>query len=143
MSRLNRVEPRFVEFVPERLDAGVLYISKRFSTASHLCCCGCGLEVVTPFGPAKWRITERSGMVSLWPSIGNWSFPCQSHYILTDNGVKWVGGMSPSMIAAVKARDRRDTILAVPPRLTLAQRAGQSIAQMWTVVADWITRRLR
>jgi hypothetical protein len=85
-----------------------IYISLRYSTASHLCCCGCGLEVVTPLNPAKWRLTERAGAVSLVPSIGNWSFPCRSHYWITANRVRWAGAMSPEIIAAVKARDRVD-----------------------------------
>jgi hypothetical protein len=108
MSRVAWLQPRFVEFIPEHLDVGVLYISRRFSTATHLCCCGCGLEVVTPLNPAKWRLTERAGTVSLAPSIGNWSFPCKSHYWITGNQVRWASAMSPEMIVAVKARDRRD-----------------------------------
>ncbi|MDH2348718.1 DUF6527 family protein [Bradyrhizobium sp. SSUT77] len=24
----------------------------------HLCCCGCGREVVTPLAPAQWRLTS-------------------------------------------------------------------------------------
>lgn len=75
MTRTGQLIPEFVEFIPERLAPEVLYISKRYSTASHLCCCGCGLEVVTPLNPAKWRLIENNGTVSLHPSIGNWSFP--------------------------------------------------------------------
>jgi hypothetical protein len=28
--------------------------------------------------------------ISLDPSIGNWSFPCQSHYWITSSEVRWV-----------------------------------------------------
>ena len=38
----------FVEFIPDELEQGTIYISIRFATASHLCCCGCGNKVVTP-----------------------------------------------------------------------------------------------
>jgi len=114
MTPINLLRPEFVDFIPERMDQGVLYISKRFSTAVHLCCCGCGLEVITPLNPAKWRLIEKQGAVSLYPSVGNWSFPCQSHYWIEENQVCWAGAMSPEMIAAVKAGDRRDAeILAL------------------------------
>ena len=107
--RLNAITPEFVEFIPEKLEPGMLYISRRYATASHLCCCGCGSEVVTPLNPAKWRLSERGGgRVSLDPSIGNWSFPCKSHYFIEGNGVTWAGSMSRKQIAAVRARDRED-----------------------------------
>ena len=110
MNRISHVQPIFVEFIPEHLDAGVLYISRRYSTASHLCCCGCGLEVVTPLNPAKWHLAVRDDAVSLRPSIGNWSFPCRSHYWITANEIQWAGAISPELIAAVKKRDRLDAI---------------------------------
>jgi hypothetical protein len=101
--------PEFVEFIPERLNERILYISRRYRTASHLCCCGCGLEVVTPLNPAKWGLTEHpDGTVSLWPSIGSWSFPCQSHYFVTKNHIQWAAAMSPEQIAIVRLSDRHD-----------------------------------
>jgi len=116
MTRITVIRPQFVEFVPDRLEAGVLYISRRYATAAHLCCCGCGSEVVTPLNPAKWRLAESNGRVSLSPSVGNWSQPCQSHYWITGNQVKWAGAMPAEMIAAVKWRDRRDAErLTLPP----------------------------
>ena len=114
MTRIGQLRPEFVEFIPERLAPEVLYISKRYSTASHLCCCGCGLEVVTPLNPAKWRLIENNGTVSLHPSIGNWSFPCKSHYWIKGNRVEWAAAMSAERIAAVKARDRRDVEATAP-----------------------------
>lgn len=66
--------------IPARLEGGVLHISRKYKTMSHLCCCGCGNKVVTPLNPSGWKLTESSGSVSLDPSIGNLSFPCQSHY---------------------------------------------------------------
>src|ERR1051326_6726910 len=100
MNRISKLRPKFVGLIPERLDLGVLYISRRYATASHLCCCGCGLEVVTPLNSAKWRLSERDGAVWLVPSIGNWSFPCKSHYWISGNHVRRAGAMSPEMIAA-------------------------------------------
>src|SRR5882762_403293 len=111
MNRISCIQPKFVEFIPEHLEAGVLYVSRRYATASHLCCCGCGLEVVTPLNPAKWSLSERDGAISLHPSVGNWSFPCRSHYWIDGNSVRWAGAMSAAKIAEVKARDRRDAKL--------------------------------
>src|SRR5258708_13552748 len=105
MNRISCIQPKFVEFIPEHLEAGVLYVSRRYATASHLCCCGCGREVVTPLNPAKWRLTERAGAVSLTPSVGNWSFPCKSHYWIASNEVRWAGAISPAMISAVDGTD--------------------------------------
>ncbi|MBB3773727.1 hypothetical protein FHS55_004371 [Angulomicrobium tetraedrale] len=114
MTGASHLRPEFVEFIPGRLEPGVLYISRRYATASHLCCCGCEREVVTPLNPAKWRITERAGKVSLAPSVGNWSFPCRSHYWINGNRIQWATAMAPEVIQAVQARDRRDAELCVP-----------------------------
>tara|TARA_R100000027_G_scaffold61606_1_gene53112 strand:+ start:5897 stop:6316 length:420 start_codon:yes stop_codon:yes gene_type:complete len=71
---------KFVDQIPEELEEGILYISLPFSTSIHLCACGCGQEVVTPLSVNDWVIVLDGENVSLYPSIGNWSFPCRSHY---------------------------------------------------------------
>ena len=38
--RQTALRPEFVEFIPEQLEDGVLYISQRYGTAMHRCCCG-------------------------------------------------------------------------------------------------------
>jgi hypothetical protein len=131
MTAITSIQPQFVECIPEQLEPGVLYISRRFSTATHLCCSGCGSEVVTPLNPAKWRLTERGGKVSVAPSIGNWSLPCQSHYWITDNQVRFASAMSPAMIAGVKARDRRDAQMLAPEREGWVQRAARHLTETW------------
>ena len=76
MGRSDGLEPRFVEFIPAELEQGTLYVSIPYATATHLCACGCGEKVVTPFAPTDWRlILEGDHLISLRPSIGNWSFP--------------------------------------------------------------------
>jgi hypothetical protein len=60
------------------------------ATAIHLCCCGCGLEVVTPFAPDSWKLIFDGRTVSITPSIGNWQFPCRSHYWISKNVIHWV-----------------------------------------------------
>ncbi len=68
--------PEFVDFIPEVLEDGKLYISQTYATAVHKCCCGCGHKVVTPLSPTGWRLAVERGFVSLYPSIGNWGYPC-------------------------------------------------------------------
>lgn len=136
MNSLDQIRPEFVDFIPERLDQGVIYISKRYATAAHLCCCGCGVEVVTPLNPAKWRLTEKGGKVSLYPSVGNWSFPCQSHYWIDDNRVRWAASMAPEVIAAVKARDQRDAAALVPKPSGFFTRLGRAIRGRLSALAD-------
>lgn len=96
----------FVEFIPEQLQEGVLYVSMTYATAAHRCFCGCGREVVTPLSPTDWKLIFNGEAVSLWPSVGNWSFPCRSHYVIENNCVQWCGEMSQSAIEAGRARDR-------------------------------------
>ena len=101
----------FVDSIPEELEDGVLYVSIRFGTVVHKCACGCGEEVVTPLGPAEWRLTYDGRTVSLAPSIGNWSFACRSHYWIEDGKVRWARGFSGAEVARVRqtARMRRET----------------------------------
>ena len=98
MRRISTVRYRLVDTIPERIDDGVLYVSREYATAVHRCCCGCGHEVVTPLGPTDWNVTIDGDAVSVYPSIGNWSFPCQSHYWIRRNRIEWSYKMSPEEI---------------------------------------------
>lgn len=86
--------PQFVEFIPSSLEEGVLYISRKYATAAHKCCCGCNTKIVTPLKPTDWTLTETSEGVTLHPSIGNWNHPCQSHYFIRRNQVVWAKKMA-------------------------------------------------
>jgi hypothetical protein len=107
LSRVDRLIPRFVEFVPPQLEDGVLYISVPYDTAVHRCCCGCGGKVVTPLAPTEWRLIKHGDAVSLRPSVGNWSFPCQSHYWVSNNRIEWAGQWSQDQIDAGRRADRK------------------------------------
>ena len=100
--------PTFVDDIPERLADGRLYVSQRHALAIHLCCCGCRSEVVTPLSPAEWRLTVQDGRATLYPSIGNWGFPCRSHYWVRSNRIEWALPMSDLQISKVRERDRND-----------------------------------
>jgi hypothetical protein len=80
---------KFVKSVPEQMEDGVIYVSVDYATAIHKCCCGCGNEVVTPLSPTDWELTFDGKSISLYPSIGNWNFKCQSHYWIIRNVVEW------------------------------------------------------
>lgn len=83
------IQHKFVEFIPDILEEGVLYISIDYCTAVHKCICGCGNEVVTPISPTDWELRFDGKTVSLSPSIGNWSFECKSHYFITKNRARY------------------------------------------------------
>jgi hypothetical protein len=80
--------------IPERLREGRLYVSLKYRTASHLCPCGCGNRVVTPFSSGYWTMRVVLWGVTLQPSIGNWHLPCQSHYWIRKNRVVWAPPIS-------------------------------------------------
>jgi hypothetical protein len=104
--RLQRIQHHFVEFIPEKLEPGKLYVSLQYNTANHLCACGCSFEVVTILGPTDSSITYNGRGVSLSTSIGNSNFPCKSHYWIEDNRVLWESRMTPQLTAFSRARDR-------------------------------------
>lgn len=101
----DRMTHEFVEFFPERLEANTLYVSIEYATAAHLCACGCEREVFTPLSPTDWRVTYDGVSVSVAPSIGNWSFPCRSHYWIRDGRVSWSPPWTAAEIAQGRQRD--------------------------------------
>ena len=107
MNRVERMRPEFVDFIPTVLVPGVLYVSKKYRTASHLCCCGCCSKVVTPLKPGGWQFAARRGAATLHPSIGSWALPCQSHYWIRDGRVVWAPKWSKAEIEAGRRSDRR------------------------------------
>lgn len=99
------LEHQFIRHLPDVLRPGTLYISMEYSTASHLCCCGCGEEVVTPFAPAQWKMTFDGEAVSLHPSIGNWLLQCRSHYVIKNGQVLEAAPWSDAQVATGLAND--------------------------------------
>lgn len=89
------------------LQEGILYISVQYKTAVHLCICGCGNKVVTPLTPSNWHLTFDGVSVSLSPSIGNWSFPCQTHYFITKNKIKFSFKWGKARIDDGRKREQR------------------------------------
>jgi hypothetical protein len=140
MTRRLQLEPVFVDTIPSELEEGRLYISKRYRTAMHRCCCGCGLEVVTPLNPAKWRLTEEGATVSLYPSVGNWGFPCQSHYWIEKNEVRWARVMPKWQIDKVRRRDQAAVEALAKPRppVQVATAPIENRPAWWQRLAHWL-----
>ncbi|GAA4910623.1 MULTISPECIES: DUF6527 family protein [Mucilaginibacter] len=103
---METLQIKFVEFIPELLDNGTLYISIDCRTAIHKCVCGCGNEVITPFSPTDWELRFYGDSVSLLPSIGNWSFPCRSHYWITNNKIRHAGNWTNKQVSDGRFTDR-------------------------------------
>lgn len=136
----------FVEYMPSELQEGVLYISMQYATAVHKCACGCGNKVVTPISPADWQLFFDGDTVSLTPSIGNWEFPCRSHYWIKSNKVRWAGAWTPEQIAAGKQREMRDYERYFVSRQVATDAVGQTEVEAQPVKRprkSWIASVLR
>lgn len=105
MKRL-RFRCEVVAALPEALHPLTLYVTTDGDVAGHLCACGCGREVVTPLSPTDWSISFGRQGVTLMPSIGNWAFPCRSHYFIENGAIWWAGDMSDRAIARGRVRDK-------------------------------------
>lgn len=101
-----KIKFAFVDVVPDTIEPQTLYVSIKYRTAIHLCCCGCGGEVVTPLDPKEWKLIYDGESVSLSPSIGNWSTTCKSHYWITNNTVRWSNHWTADQIAINRNVDR-------------------------------------
>lgn len=126
--KLHHIQHKFVDFIPEKLEPGQLYISLEYNTANHLCACGCGNEVVTIIGPADSSITYNGKGVSISTSIGNSNFPCKSHYWISDNQVVWEGRMTPQLTALSRARNKvaKARVYGEPDGTTAAARTPET-----------------
>ncbi len=112
----KRLHHEFVDTVPDVLEPDLIYVSLAYATAVHLCACGCGGEVVTPLSPTDWQIAYDGETLSLLGgddavsragSIGNWSFPCRSHYVVRRGQVHWCKPWTNEVVAAGRAADGR------------------------------------
>lgn len=76
----------------DKMQDGVLYLSRRFQLAIHMCACGCRAETVTPISdnPKDWQLKEADpDGPTLEGSIGNFQMPCKSHYWIRNGKIVW------------------------------------------------------
>ncbi len=97
---------RFVEYVPDETEDGIIYVSIVFATGVRKCCCGCGHEVVTPLSATDWRLIFDGKTVSPHPSVGNRSLECRSHYWIRQRRVRWAEEWSQERIESARRRDQ-------------------------------------
>lgn len=131
--KVYSIRPEYVESFPKVLEEGVIYISRRFSTACHSCCCGCGTKIVTPIRPTEYSLSDKGGLITLHPSVGNWNYPCQSHYLIRDNQILWAGGMTRAQIKKGRALDDAKK----------ARYLGQPAESWWSKLSAWIKSLFR
>jgi hypothetical protein len=144
--RRDSVTHEFVVYIPDDLTEGTVYVSILYATIVHRCLCGCGNQVVTPLAPTDWAMTFDGDTISLNPSIGNWSFPCQSHYWIRRNKVVWSRRWSRTQIAAGRARDQAAKHAYFEEDVKTVQAAsgvGQEEARdstLWSRLKRWLSR---
>ncbi len=122
--KLRQITPEFVDEIPRELEHGILYICCRYRAVKHLCACGCGVAVNIPLYPTGWTLICDGVSVSLWPSIGNWSENCQSHYWIRNNRIEWGPKWSRGRIR--RGRKARELELDQYFRATAAPRMDQA-----------------
>lgn len=128
--QINALTPRFVEFIPKQLEPAVLYISIEYTTTAHACACGCGERVVLPLRPTDWKLIFDGQSITMRPSVGNWGFPCRSHYLITGNQIEWASDWSAEQIRAGRRRDRvRRTMWEKQPAVEQKQMPEPEIRQ--------------
>lgn len=137
MSRVDRLRTVFVADIPEKLEDGILYVSRECHVALHNCACGCGEEASTPLVPTEYALTMTGNDASIWPSIGNHDFACRSHYIIDHGRIEWSGRMSR---AAIEAGRQKDRLLKRPPvEPAPVRRRRRFIGRL----ADWFAATFR
>lgn len=109
MSRVDAVTSEFVDLLPKELIDGVVYVSIEHRTVVHKCCCGCGEPVVVGLSPAQWKMIFDGETISLSPSIGNGTLPCNSHYWIRENKVLWAKQLTRAQTQRTQRADRAAT----------------------------------
>ncbi len=140
MKKLNH---RFVEYIPKDLEEGVLYISIRFGTAVHKCACGCGNKTVTPLSPTDWELKYNGESVSLSPSIGNWSFPCQSHYWIINDEIRWADKWTKEKIQANRVRQQINKKRYFNSLKTNSKEPESKEQSLWNKFKHWISNLMK
>ena len=93
-------------------------------------------------------MARRSRSTPLDPSIGNWSFPCQSHYWIRNDRVKWAPKWSREQIERRRRYDHHAkesyfeiaTSETAPGTTADAPEAAASKRGLWSAVKSWFAK---
>lgn len=124
--------PVLTEYIPRTLEPHTFYISDVYHTTAHLCACGCGTKVFLPLSPAEWRVRFDEAGITVRPSVGNWEFPCRSHYFITENAVQWASAWDQDRVENARRRDDHDLDAYLDARKR---------SKFWRRLGDWILGR--
>ena len=91
-----------------------------------------------------------NGAITLAPSVGNWSLPCKSHYLIRQGRVVWARDMTRDEIERGRLRDKRlrdahfDQVNAQKEaemeRMATAARCSAGwLARLWRALRSWIS----
>lgn len=142
MTRRAAVSHEFVDFIPDDLREGTIYVCIEFATAVHKCLCGCGREVVTPLSPTGWSLIFDGETTSLDPSIGNWSFPCQSHYWIRQNNAIWAHRWSRSQIETGQHQERaQKTAYYGIEENRAGEKRDMRRKRLWSRIKEWLRQK--
>ena len=87
---IQRLETVYVDHLPLKRDMEEekVYITNNRTQATHLCPCGCGTEILTPFGRGGYRLLEnKDNSLTLSPQIEH--SPCSNSYKVYKNYIVW------------------------------------------------------
>jgi hypothetical protein len=131
----DKFELRKVQYMPTKLEPGILYVAEEFKAAAHLCACGCGSIVRTPLN--RWTLVETEHGPSLHPSVGNWEEQCQSHYWIDGGKVRWAAKWSRSQIEAGR-RKEQDRLEAHYKGMYQMQ---NKLRQLWSRLKSFLSQK--
>ena len=132
------IELQRVHKMPQTLEPGVLYVSEEYEIAMHICPCGCGSKVCTPIGPTDWRFKVGRHGPTLYPSIGNWQKPCQSHYWIRDGEIIWAPKWTQEEIVEGRRREQEQSAAYFKER---ERRRNRPLAKLWRRLIGPFTKK--
>ena len=125
-----------IEYLPNDLEPGVLYVSEEFGIAGHLCPCGCKTKIMTPLDPSEWSFKELNNKPTLFPSIGNWQLPCKSHYWIREGMIEWSDEWSEEEIIKGRIAEERKR------KLYYEKLRGKQVEKsIFRRIFDWLFNR--
>lgn len=129
-----RIKLQHVYYMPKEMEPGVLYVSREFGSAAHLCACGCGAKIRTPLSPTDWILKETDSGPSLYPSVGNWQQDCQSHYLICEGDIIWAEAWTPEQIAKGRRQDEEYSRAYYD---ALNSRSGNGVKKLWNKLKEF------